>query len=387
MTDPEGRLFTPLFFVMCSFSFTVFFAAFLVFPTAPFRVLALGGDTFAAGLFLAFLTYASALSAPLTGAVADRLGKRRVLFGASLMVACFHLAYGFSGHYRPMLVLALLHGFFWSGLLSASSAYLTDITPDSRRAEALGYWGLATIAAVLVAPTAAFILYDRGWWVLCLTAAALNVVMAGIALRLRERQAPPAGASAPRRILEWRVLLASLTLFLYSFGYGGLTSFSALYADRSGVTPRGLYYSVMAGGILATRPILLPLASRVGHRRFFLGSLGLVVVALLVLVAGGSRAHLVVSALLYAVGFGNAYAVYASHVMRHVNPARRGAAFGSMIAAFDTGIGTGSLAMGWLIQAHGFRTAFAVAAGLASLAGPYFVFAERRFLAPSPTAG
>ena len=40
-------------------------------------------------------------------------------------------------------------------------------------------------------------------------------------------------------ILEWRVLLLSLTLFLYSFGYGGITSFTALYADAIGIRPKG----------------------------------------------------------------------------------------------------------------------------------------------------
>ncbi|MBW8862373.1 MAG: hypothetical protein JF601_08395, partial [Acidobacteria bacterium] len=73
MTD---RLFTPRFFVMCGFSFTVFLSAFQLLPTAPFHILALGGGTAAAGLFLGFLTYASAFSAPVTGALVDRIGAR-----------------------------------------------------------------------------------------------------------------------------------------------------------------------------------------------------------------------------------------------------------------------------------------------------------------------
>jgi predicted MFS family arabinose efflux permease len=63
--------------------------------------------------------------------------------------------------------------------------------------------------------------------------------------------------------------------------------------------------------------------------------------------------------------------------MSDVSSARRGAAFGAILAAFDTGIGTGSTAMGWLIQHHGFRTAWAVAAGLSALALPYFLTIDR----------
>jgi predicted MFS family arabinose efflux permease len=68
--------------------------------------------------------------------------------------------------------------------------------------------------------------------------------------------------------------------------------------------------------------------------------------------------------------------------MDHVPPARRGAAFGGILAAFDTGIGTGSIATGWLIDLYGFGAAYGTAALLSSLAIPYFLFAERRFLEP-----
>ena len=52
---PSDRLFTPRFFLMCGFTFTVFLSLFQLLPTAPFRILDLGGSTAAAGLFLGVL--------------------------------------------------------------------------------------------------------------------------------------------------------------------------------------------------------------------------------------------------------------------------------------------------------------------------------------------
>jgi predicted MFS family arabinose efflux permease len=49
-----------------------------------------------------------------------------------------------------------------------------------------------------------------------------------------------------------------------------------------------------------------------------------------------------------------------------------------LIGAFDTGIGTGSIAVGWLSERYGFGGAFAVAAALALLSIPYFIFLEKR---------
>jgi predicted MFS family arabinose efflux permease len=67
--------------------------------------------------------------------------------------------------------------------------------------------------------------------------------------------------------------------------------------------------------------------------------------------------------------------------MRHVDASRRGAAFGSIIAAFDTGIGSGSIVSGWIVHRHGFEAAFAVAATLSAFAIPFFLFMDRRLLA------
>src|SRR3954462_1361606 len=89
----SDRLFTPRFFVMCGFSFTVFLSAFQLLPTAPYHIIDLGGTTFASGLFLGFLTYSSAFSAPLTGAFVDRVGQRRILIGTSIALAGFSIAY------------------------------------------------------------------------------------------------------------------------------------------------------------------------------------------------------------------------------------------------------------------------------------------------------
>src|SRR6186713_3076062 len=155
----RDRLFTPRFFLMCGFTFTVFLSAFQLLPTAPYHIIDLGGTTFASGLFLGFLTYSSAFSAPLTGAIADRVGQRRVLLTSSTALAIFSIAYAFISSVPVLLSLVLIHGVFWSGLLSASAAYMTNMLPERRRAEGIGYWGLSTMAALSVSPSVGFIIY------------------------------------------------------------------------------------------------------------------------------------------------------------------------------------------------------------------------------------
>lgn len=382
--EPADRLFTPRFFVMCGFTFTVFLSEFQLLPAAPFRILEMGGTTFASGLFLGFLTYASAFSAPFTGSIADRIGRRRTLLVASAVSAACAVGYALAPDYRLLLVLVVVHGVFWSALLAASSAYLTSLLPARRRAEGIGYWGLSSIAAVAVAPPLAFWLMRHGGWpAVCYVCAVLNVIMGTIAWTIsdeHETRGDNGGA-----VIESRVLALSLTLFLYTFGYGAITSFTAVYADALGVAPKGIYLTTLAVVILMTRPLSASLADRIGYRRVFVPCLafitgGLAMLALL----RGTRASLMASAVVFGLGFGTAYPVFVAYVMRDVDARRRGAAFGAILAAFDTGIGTGSTVVGWLIQQFGFNTAFAAAAALSALALPYFLVVDRRLRSSAP---
>jgi MFS family permease len=169
-----------------------------------------------------------------------------------------------------------------------------------------------------------------------------------------------------------------VSLFLYSFGYGAITSFSAVYADALGITPKSIYLTTLAIVILMTRPLSGRLADRIGYRRVFVPCLLLIASGLSILALRGTRGSLVASAIIFGVGFGTAYPVFVAYVMRDVGARRRGAAFGAILAAFDTGIGTGSTTVGWLIQRFGFSIAFGAAAALSAIALPYFLVVDRK---------
>jgi Sugar phosphate permease len=159
---------------MCAYSFTVFISVFQLLPTAPYHVIDLGGSTWAAGLFLGCLTYSSAFSASFTGHLGDRFGQRRVLMVVSVMSAVFSLGYAFITNIPFLLTVVVLHGLFWSALLSASGAYMTATIPESRRAEGISYWGLASTLALATAPQIGFWVYHHGWHALCAELITLN---------------------------------------------------------------------------------------------------------------------------------------------------------------------------------------------------------------------
>ena len=386
---PE-RLITTRFCIMFCYTFTVFASVFQLLPTAPYRVLALGGSTAVAGLFHGFLTFSSASTGPLTGVISDRIGHRPVLISVSLVLAVFSVSYAFITDYRVMLGVVIVHGAIWSALLAASGAYMTATIPASRRAEGLSYWGLSTMLATGAAPVIGFLVYRHGWNTLCFEMAALNLLMAIIAWALPDDRVeaqleghgpeswPASISEFVRAHVEWRVFWLSITTMVISFGYGALTSFSALYADELGVSPRSLFLTSMAIAVIVGRVTIGRALDTIGPRRVLVRALAVPSIGLVVLALANGRLSFALAALIFGAGFGLMQPSFTSYVLAHVPARRRGAAFGAMLAAFDTGIGSGASLFGVAAHTFGFRWAIAGAAFVAAFAMPYFLFAERR---------
>ncbi len=381
MTPP---LVTPRFLTMFGFSFLVFTSVFQLLPVAPYRMIALGGTPASAGWFLGLLTISCAVSAPFTGPLCDRVGHRRSLIIAGASLSVITAVYSVVQDNKVLLALVVLHGVVWSALMAASSAYATATIPPARRAEGLGYWGMASIVAIGVAPTLGFWVYQSGWHVLCLELAALNVLMTCVGWALPDERMAAAEVGAPlaeepRRFgIEWRVIVLAVTLSCISYGYGGLTSFSALFADAIGVNPRSTFLSAMAVSVIASRLFIGRRMDTWGAGGVLVGSLAFPVCGLVLLATAGGRIGFALAGLAFGAGFGLVWPAFAALVMASIPMERRGAAFGAILSAFDTGIGVGSATTGWMVRAHGFRPAFTLAACVAALALPYFLTARRR---------
>lgn len=387
----RAPLLTPEFVRLLVMNFAVFLAAFQLFPTIPFRLISLGTGPAGAGLFLTVYTWASALSAPFTGAIADRFGKRRVLLVACVAFGVFSLLYGIVRPIPMLLAVACLHGFFWSGMMSAGGALVADVIPAERRTEGIGYYGMAPTAAIAVAPAIGLWVYHWGWRALTFELAAMSLVVLALANRVREPEAAGdvAHASPPRlrEAVSWRVMASASGLFLVALGYGAGTSYAALLATERGITPRSLYFTVFALTVIATRLLLPGIADRSSAVRVLVPSFLLVPPGLALLAVAQTRLGLAAAALVFACGFSSAYPAFMTWVLARTDARHRAATYGSVLLAFDTAIGTGSLMVGRIAEAASLRAAFLALAAISALAVPAFLLLRGLLPDPPPAPG
>jgi MFS family permease len=366
-------LFTLRFVLLWCYAFVTFFSAFQLLPTFPLRILELGGTQAQAGWFLSVYTFASAFAAPLMGSIADRVGRRRMLIVASIAFIAFSLLYGFVTHLPLLLVVGAIHGSIWSGILSSASAIMSEYIPESRRTQGFAYWGLASNSAIAIAPAVGMWVFHYGWQTLCIEMAALSVLMTGGAL-LQQTHVPRAhGKAKLSDAWDWHVVVVTTTLTMLALGYGGITSYAAIFARQKDISPVSLFFTVFAVTNTLVRVLTSHLGDRFGYRVVLYPSLLLVPVSFVVLAFTTHRWEMILSAVIFGIGFGSAYPAFVTFILANTDPARRARTFGSIIWAFDTGIGAGSLTVGTIGAHYGLRYGFLAAAAFSILALPLFL--------------
>jgi len=378
----RGFLLSPPFVRIFLLSLAAGVAGFQIFPTAPLRLAELGAPASAAGSFLAALTFSSAVAAAWTGALGDRLGRRRVLTAAGALLALLGALAALPMPWTLFVALAVPYGAIWSALLTAASAEAARVVPVERRAEGLAYHGLAMTTAIAVAPALGFALMARDW-----RALTASLVLGNLAAALLARGLPADGPPAPRAFaglasrgaVEWRVLGLASVLFACSIGYGGATSFVALYCRERDIRPGGIWFTGFAVAVFALRPLTAPWVDRVGPRRALPWCILAIAVALGWLPLQGTASGVAAAGLLMGAGFSTLYPAFSTLVLARIGAERRGAAFGAMLAAFDVGIGAGSFAFGPVVERWGYTAAFGASALLALAAWPLLVLGLRRW--------
>jgi len=373
-------LFTRKFVSLWVFQAATFFSVFQLLPVIPQRMVALGSSKAVAGMFLFVYTWASAFSAPIMGTIADHIGRRRMLVVASTLFVIFSLAYGLVPWLPVVLAIAVIHGTLWSSLLSAAGALMTDFIPAARRTEGLAYWGLAPTAAIALAPAVGLWVHESfGWFALCAEIAALSAITAIFASRLPGTDARNVkNGLRAKELWDWPVVQASLSLGVAAFGYGGITSYVAILSHERGIEPESLFFTVFAISTLLIRVLTARLGDRFGPTVLLYPAFVAMPIAFFVLARANNRIEMAVAAALFGMGLGIAFPAFMTFVVSNTSEDRRARTFGSVILAFDTGIGVGSMVIGAIGERAGLGMAFQVAAVVACLSIPIFLATSRR---------
>jgi predicted MFS family arabinose efflux permease len=366
----KSLLFAQLFFGFAD-------ALFVLLP--KLLVVGYGADVGAIGIVMAAFGVASLVAIPAIAPAVRRLGRRRAMSLANLLLAASAAAFVFiPGAGVMATVLRGLHGIAWSLLFAAGTALVAELAPPARLGQAIGLYGGANLAMHALAPALAEPLAARYGARLIFVLATLSALYAAWRCRRLPEAAPPTATSGAAPFGAATVRSRAIPLLVLTVGGlagAGMVTFIAPFALSRGVHVVRGFFVANTVTALAIRLGGARLTDAAGYRwAAFAGAAGYGAVAIAIGLVG--PAHLAPLGALLGVAHGIVFPALMALIIGDVPAAARPRLLAFANGAINLGV-TGVGVLGAIAARAGYPTVY-VGTGALTIAASALLLLLRR---------
>jgi MFS family permease len=355
----------------------------MLIPELPAYLSSMGGADYK-GYILALFTLMAGLSRPFSGKLTDTVGRVPVMiFGSVVCVIC-SLLYPLVSSVGAFLLLRFFHGFSTGFKPTGTTAYISDLVPYHRRAEAMGMVGLFSTIGLAIGPAiGGFIAAKWNIYVMFQVSAvfallSVVILIGGLKETLpnRQRFSPSLLKISRNEIFEPLVVAPVIVTFLTFLSYGALLTVIPDFSSHLGIHNKGLFFTFFTVASIGIRLLAGKMSDKHGRVPMLKISAAMMAVSLFMLSFTTTPFMLMAAAVIYGVSVGiNSPAVTAWTVDLGL-PEYRGRALATMYIAMEAGIGLGAYLSAYIYHnnASYFPLTFGVM-GIAALMATLYLIA------------
>jgi MFS family permease len=363
-------IWSPPFAALSAITLCFFLSGSMLIPILPRHLTLRGAHPYQVGIVIGALSLSAVGLRPFIGREMDRRGRRLFLVGGLAFSALACAGYTVVPGIWTVVPVRLIHGVAIACFYPAASTLTADLTPPSRRAEAISYFSLFLFAGLAMGPALGEHFALKGTNHAFIVAAVLALIGLVLSPTLREPPRDP-NPPVPGPLLNRAAFFPALVVGLAAISFAGTDTFVPLYVRQPGGPGSSrLFYTTMAVTIMVMRLFTGRAADRFGRAAVIVPGTVLCGVALSTIAISPRQPVLLTGAVVMGMGWGLLFPGVFAVLMDRVSPAQRGAATGTFTAAFDLSFGLGQVLLGGILQTSNFHATFAAAGlgGFASMA-------------------
>ncbi|MEK4472580.1 MFS transporter [Paenibacillus sp. FSL R7-0048] len=250
---------------------------------------------------------------------------------------------------------------------------VSQIIPSKRMGEGIGYFGLSTSLAMSIGPMIGLnVMKQSGFGTLAMIGMVTLLLAFPVLLFSRSLPAQPKKKPTPTQSestkplkvpFNTKLVLPAILNVMLAITYGGLLSFIALFGESVHLEQVGLFFLFNAVTIIIIRPISGRLFDKRGPASVLIPAAVCVVASLTVLSYTTSMPMLIVSALLYGLGFGAIQPTIQAWMLRTSTPTQYGMANSMFYNSTDLGVASGAIILGAISAATDYGIMYRYSAG------------------------
>ena len=345
-------------------------AFYFLLPTLPvYAVNALDATDNQVGYIIGVYAVAALIIRPFCGYVLDAYGRRSVYLWALGFFAVLLGLYHFTYTFVLLLLVRIFHGFAWGVITTGGSTIAADIIPEKKRAEGIGYFGLAMTFSMAIAPYfGGVIMGDDNFFNLFTISLAFGVAAFFLALLVKVPNIKTGDTRLDlKKMFDKRVYRIALVMFTGAFPYAGIIAFIMVFAETAGIpSVRAWFFNVdpeaffifFALGVAIVRILVGKIMDRKGPSGIVVVGFSVTIIGLILLRYTDTFWLFMICGVLVGMGNGLIMPTIQTMAINMVPLESRGAANATFFSAIDLGIGAGAIALGYIAENMGYRMMF-----------------------------
>jgi len=356
----------------------------------PLYAQSLGFSASSIGLLVTVVTIASLALRPFLGGWLDRYSRKWIALIGTAIFAFATFWNGFAASMGLLIVIKALQGIGFSAHTTAVSTMATDVLPEERMSEGIGYMGLTGSVSLALAPAIALSLVGGGKYGSAYNVAFIAGVVSLITIGLfrgKPKAAPKAVEAQQKvtgiaRFFEPAAFKPSAVMLLLGLCGAALATFLSIFTLGRGFTTDqvSLYFTINAITLALARLFGARLARAISLNRAVLIATMVNVAAFVLISISANVWMLWLAAALYGLGYGTIYPLLNALAITAAPPHRRGTAMATFLTAMDIGVGFGASLWGVLVDMTSINILFPLCAGISILT--YILFRSLKIQQP-----
>lgn len=362
MTIAEPSLLTKPF-VLAALANFLFFSNLNAYTLLPLYIQELGGREGQIGSIMAMYPVAAILCQLGAGPLIDRFGRKPFILLGAALVTLVSIAFAVVEHLGwHFYALRFLQGAAFAGFMTSNLTLLADLAPASRRAEAVGIFGVSGLVTIALAPALGeAVLRTYGFNVFFLGTVLLAVGTLAVCLASQVPAPVSIEATRPLGLGFWQNFAPVITA-AFQFGLANSVVFVFLppfarSAGLSRIAPFYITYTLMA---VAVRFLGGRLADRLERRQVILPALVGLSGGVILFSGLHSTWLLVLIAAINGTAHGFIYPAASAMAFDRAPSGARGRALAVFNTATLAGGTAGAFGFGWFAELVGYRPGFVV---------------------------
>ncbi|NFI93383.1 MFS transporter [Clostridium botulinum] len=328
-------------------------------------------DTYA-GIMTGAFTLAALFIRLLAGKLLDKVGRRKILILGVAITALSTIAYLAINNIQMIILLRIFQGFGFGISSTAVATIVTDVTPKSRMLEGIGYSGVGITITTAIGPSIALALVGKNYEnfrLLFITTTVVAIITILISLKLSyienttktQLNKGNNKANTEEKVNERNMLVPAIILFLAAVAESTILAFTALYGIELGFSNIGLFFTINALGILASRLFINQIVSKFGTNAVL--SYGLIIFSASIFGMSivKTMPQLIIFGFLCGIMMGSLLPIINLMILDSVSENKKGMANAIYYALLDGGYGIGSIIWGKIVMNYGYRSIYAYA--------------------------